>query len=60
LGGGALAAINKFFTEVPPDEPLAETIARPFQGGPARSLFWQGLENLNDLRRHLFRAWWRC
>lgn len=54
---GRWRAINKFFTEVPPDEPLAETIARPFQGGPARSLFWQGLlENLNDLRRHLFRA----
>ncbi len=50
-------AVYKFFTEVPPDEPLADTIAKPFQGGPERSLFWQGLlDNLNDLRRHLFRA----
>lgn len=54
---GRWRAIHKFFTEVPPDEPLADTIARPFQGGAERSLFWQGLlENLNDLRRHLFRA----
>jgi Sec-independent protein secretion pathway component TatC len=50
-------AVYRFFTEVPPDEPLADTIARPFQGGAERSLFLQGLlENLNDLRQHLFRA----
>lgn len=54
---GRWRAVHKFFTDVPPDEPLADTIAKPFQGGEARSLFWQGLlENLNDLRRHLFRA----